>query len=468
MSDSTAPAIESGQQNAGDALPNEATVTPASSPAQPVASSNDSLKERSNSNLKSKIFAGRAKHVVIAILIVVALAGGFSLFKSRAFSAVLPKANAAVDEILIEPRSMSFWVDATGTLRASSVRNFSAPPPFGEYWQFQIVSIAPEGNNVKNGDLLINFDAQKVREDLQRFQSELDQANKELEKTRIQIDLEREELTSRLAAAENKFEKLKLKQGTGILEASNDVEKDRLAVEQGRREVEALKERIDWHKKSSEASYNIILSRKARAENRVNSIQRGMAGFQAKADRDGVVVYKTKWNGESYRVGETVWSGMPIIEIPDLSTILAEGLVPEVDIGKVKIGQRAEVSIDAFPGRSFSGSVKSIGTLVRPKAWDIPNKVLDVQVTLDQLDVSVMRPAMSIRVKIETNSISDCLAVPLKAVLTTSEGALVKVKSETGWRSQKVKLGDSNGADIVVTEGLHKGDRVAADYLKAR
>ena len=47
---------------------------------------------------------------------------------------------------------------------------------------------------------------------------------------------------------------------------------------------------------------------------------------------DGVVVYKVKWNGERYRVGENVWSGMPIIEIPELNTILAEALVPEVDI----------------------------------------------------------------------------------------------------------------------------------------
>jgi HlyD family secretion protein len=466
MSDSMAPASESSQQTATNVMSDEAKPLP-SAPAKSPQSL-DAQKEHSSRNLRSRVYSGRTKHIVIAAIVVAALAGGFSLFKSRAFSAVLPQTNAAVDEIVIESRSMSFWVDATGTLRASSVRSFSAPPPFGEYWQFQIVSLAPEGNNVKAGDLLISFDAQKVREDLQRFQSELDQANKELEKTRVQIDLERQELTSRLAAAENKFEKLKLKQGTGILEASNDVEKDRLAVEQGRREVEALKDRIEWHKKSSEASYNIILSRKARAENRVNSIQKGMAGFEAKADRGGVVVYKTKWNGERYRVGETVWFGNSVIEIPDLNTILAEGLVPEVDIGKVKIGQRVDVSIDAFPGRSFSGSVKSIGTLVRPKAWDIPNKVLDVQVALDQLDILVMRPAMSIRVKIETNSISDCFAVPLKAVLTTAEGALVKSKSETGWRSQKVKLGDSNGADIVVTEGLTRGDRVAADYLKAR
>jgi HlyD family secretion protein len=400
---------------------------------------------------------------------VAVLIAGFSFLKSGTFSAVLPKSGTTADEIVIASRSMSYWVDASGTLRASSVRNFSAPPPFGEYWQFQIVSLAPEGNNVKAGDSLINFDAQKVREDLQRYQSELDQANKELEKTRVSIDLERQELTSRLAAAENKFEKLKLKQGTGSdIEASNVIEKDNLAVEQARREVEALKERIEWHKKSSEASYNIIGSRKARAENRVKSIQKGMDGFQAKADRDGVVVYKVKWNGERFRVGETVWSGMPVIEIPELSTILAEALVPEVDIGKIKIGQHAEVSIDAFPGRSFPGTVKSIGTLVRPKSWDIPNKVLDVQVALEQLDIAVMRPAMSIRLKIETNSIADCVAIPLKAVLTTAEGAMVKVKSDTGWRSQKVKLGDSNGTDVVVTEGLNPGDRVAADFLKAR
>ena len=448
-----------------ETTPETNETTPAAAPEK----SETAPDNRSRSGVRARLTTRVAKRTGAALILIVVLIVGFSFFRSGAFSAVLPKTAGAADDIVISSRSMSFWVDATGTLRASSVRNFSTPPPFNDYWQFQIVSMAPEGNNVKTGDLLINFDAQKVREDLQRFQSELDQANKELEKTRVSIDLERQDLTSRLAAAQNKFEKLKLKQGGGdALQSSHDIEKDNLAVEQARREVEALKERIEWHKKSSEASYNIILSRKARAENRVNSIQKGMEGFQAKADRNGVVVYKVKWNGERYRVGETVWSGMPLIEIPELNTILAEALVPEVDIGKVKIGQHAEVSIDAFPGRSFSGSVKSIGTLVRPKAWDIPNKVLDVQVALDQLDVSVMRPSMSIRLKIETNSVADCIAVPLKAVLTTAEGALVKVKSETGWRQQKVKLGDSNGADIVVTEGIKAGDRVAADFLKAR
>jgi HlyD family secretion protein len=340
---------------------------------------------------------------------------------------------------------------------------------FANYWQFQIVNLVAEGKQVKAGDQLITFEAQRIRDDLQRFQNELDQANKELEKTRTQIDLERQELQSRLAAAENNYEKLKLKQERDLrVESLKMVEKDRLAFEQARREVEALKERVEWHKKSSEATYQIIVSKKTRAENKVNEIKKGMENFQAKADRDGVVIYKTKWNGDKFRVGENVWMGQSIVEIPELNTIIAEAFVPEVDIGKVKPGQRAEVTIDAFPDKVYSGSIKSIGKLVRPKAWDIPNKILDIQIALDQLDVSIMRPAMSVKAKVHTSSIENCLAVPLKAIRTTADGSMIKVKTDQGWREQMVKLGESNGAEVVILEGLKSGDRIGADFAKAK
>ena len=409
------------------------------------------------------------KRVTVGLVSLAAVLAAALFLLPSGPASFLPKAGTTGDEVVINPRPMSFWVDATGTLRATSVQNFGAPPEFGGYWQFQIVNMVPEGKNVKQGDLLITFDAQKIRDDLQRFQNELDQANKELEKTRVQIDLERQELSARLSTAENNYEKLKLKQiGGSTFEAVNKIEEDRLAFEQARREVEALKERLDWHRKSSEATYKVIESKKARAENRVNQIKKGMETFQAKADRDGVVVYKLKWNGERYQVGENAWFGQSIMEIPDLNTILAETLAPEVDVGKIKMGQRAEVTIDAFPGKTYSGTVKGMGTLVHPKSWDIPNKILEVQIALDQLDTSIMRPGMSIKAKIETGSIADCLAAPLKAVRTTAEGTNVKVKTEAGWREQRVKLGESNGTDVVITQGLKAGDRIASDFSKAK
>jgi HlyD family secretion protein len=410
----------------------------------------------------------KQKRVIIGVALVAAVAAAYVLFGSR-LSSLLPKATATGDEVVVAPKTLVFGVDATGLLRATSVQNFGGPPMFANYWNFQIVNLVAEGKQVKAGEQLITFEAQRIREDLQRFQNELDQATKELEKTRTQIDLERQELQTRLAAAENNYEKLKLKQTRELgVESLNKVEEDRLAFEQARREVEAIKERLDWHKKSSEATYQIIVSKKARAENKVNEIKKGMENFQAKADRDGVVIYKTKWNGDKFRVGENVWMGQMILEIPDLNTIIAEAFVPEVDIGKVKTGQRAEVTIDAFPDKVYSGSIKSVGTLVRPKAWDIPNKILDIQIALDQLDISIMRPAMSVKAKVETSSIENCLAVPLKAVRTTAEGSMVKVKTSQGWSEHRVKLGESNGTEAVILEGLKAGDRIGADFAKAK
>jgi HlyD family secretion protein len=410
----------------------------------------------------------KQKRVIIGVALVAAVAAAYVLFGSR-LSSLLPKATTTGDEVVVAPKTLVFGVDATGLLRATSVQNFGGPPMFANYWNFQIVNLVAEGKQVKAGEQLITFEAQRIRDDLQRFQNELDQASKELEKTRTQIDLEGQELQTRLAAAENNYEKLKLKQTRDMrVESLNKVEEDRLAFEQARREVEAIKERLDWHKKSSEATYQIIVSKKARAENKVNEIKKGMENFQAKADRDGVVIYKTKWNGDKFRVGENVWMGQMILEIPDLNTIIAEAFVPEVDIGKVKTGQRAEVTIDAFPDKVYSGSIKSVGTLVRPKAWDIPNKILDIQIALDQLDTSIMRPSMSVKAKVETSSIENCLAVPLKAVRTRAEGSMIKVKTDQGWREQLVKLGESNGTEVVIIEGLKAGDRIGADFAKAK
>lgn len=410
----------------------------------------------------------RTRRFLIGFVIIAAVGVAAFLFQSR-WQSLFPKVAATGEEFIVAERTMTFSVNATGVLRATSVQNFGTPPEFGNYWQFQIINLAPEGKQVKAGDPLISFDAQKVRDDLQRFQNDLDQANKELEKTRSQIDLERQELMSRLAAAENNYEKLKLKQTNDPkFDVPNKVEEDKLAFEQARREVEALKERVDWHKKSSEATYQIIASKKSRAENKVNAIKQGMETFQVKADREGVVIYKTKWNGERFQVGENTWSGQSILEIPNLDTLIAEAFVPEVDLGKVKIGQRAEIAIDAFQGKSYTGTIKSIGTLIRPKAWDIPNKILDVQIALDQLDTGVMRPGMSTKTKIETASVANCLAVPLKSVRATAEGALVKVKTDQGWQERIVKLGDSNGTEVVITEGLKAGDRIANDFAKAK
>src|SRR5688572_11234796 len=179
------------------------------------------------------------KRMIVGLVLAVALIAAAWLFVPVGLSSFAARGTSTIAELAIAPKSLSFTVDATGTLRATSVQNFGAPPEFNNYWQFQIVSMTTEGKNVQKDDLLIKFDAQKIRDDLQRFQNELDQAVKELEKTKVQIDLERQELVARLANSENKHAKFKLKHegSSAFIESSRAVELDRLALEQARRET---------------------------------------------------------------------------------------------------------------------------------------------------------------------------------------------------------------------------------------
>ncbi|MBK7993949.1 MAG: efflux RND transporter periplasmic adaptor subunit [Blastocatellia bacterium] len=407
-----------------------------------------------------------AKFFFILVILGVITSGTFFLFNKISPPS---QAGSKVEEILIIPKNIKFSIDTNGVLKAESVQNFGGPPAFENQWQFKISNMTAEGKIVKKGDVLINFDAQGIFEQMQQAQNELDQSKKQEEKMKVQISLQEQEISSKLAELQHKYETLKLKQQTNTQIANSiTVEKDRLAIQQAEQEVTAITEKLNWYKKSSEASYNVVLSQKARAENKVNKIQSGIAKLQTQADREGVVVYKTRWNGEKFQIGETVWPGQPIMEIPDLKTIIAQAYVPEVDLGKVKLDQPVSVTIDALPGQTYLGKVKSIGRLVHSKAWDVPNKVIDVEIALENIDVNTMRPAMSLKAKLETASIDSAIAVPLSSVYVSATGSLVKVKTPQGWQPREVKLGDSNLAEVVILEGLKSGERIAADFSKAK
>lgn len=404
---------------------------------------------------------------IFILLVLIGVTGGVFFLSSKFSKSLQAKSN--VEEILVVPKNIKFSIDANGILKAESVQNFGGPPAFENQWQFKISNMIAEGKIVKKGDSLINFDAQGIFEQMQQAQNELDQAKKQEEKIKVQISLQEQEIRGKLAELEHKHESLKLKQQTNAeLATSIVIEKDRLALEQAKQEVTAVKEKLDWYKKSSEASYKVVLSQKARAENKVNALQSGIAALQTQADREGVVVYKTRWNGEKFQIGDSVWPGQPIMEIPDLKTIIAQAYVPEVDLGKIKIGQPVSITIDALQGQTYQGKVKFIGRLIRSKSWDVPNKILDIEIALDNVDVNTMRPSMSLKAKLETSSIENAIAIPFSAVSVTATGGLVKIKTPEGWKEKVVKLGESNTTEIVVSEGLSAGEIIAADFAKAK
>jgi multidrug efflux pump subunit AcrA (membrane-fusion protein) len=104
--------------------------------------------------------------------------------------------------------------------------------------------------------------------------------------------------------------------------------------------------------------------------------------MHVKAPQDGIVIYKTGWRDEKKKVGDSTWAGEKILELPDLSAMMAKGEIDEADAGRIAVGQKVTIRLEAHPDVDFKGTVQSIGRTVRRQSWRVPTKVYKVDIGL--------------------------------------------------------------------------------------
>jgi RND family efflux transporter MFP subunit len=158
--------------------------------------------------------------------------------------------------------------------------------------------------------------------------------------------------------------------------------------------------------------------------------------------------------------GETVAAGMQaptFVTIIDLKRLQVDAYVDEVDIGKVKVGQRAVFTVDAFPATEFEGKVSAI----YPKAVIQDNVVnYDVVVDIETPYHGLLRPEMTANVTIFLEKREGVLAVPAKAVQRERGKNVVYVLADGRAEPREIKAGWRDGPWIEVASGLEEGETV--------
>jgi RND family efflux transporter MFP subunit len=162
----------------------------------------------------------------------------------------------------------------------------------------------------------------------------------------------------------------------------------------------------------------------------------------------------------STQEGETVAAGLnapTFVTIIDLKRLQVDAFVDEVDIGKVRVGQRAVFTVDAFPAREFEGKVAAI----YPKAVIQDNVVnYDTEVEITTPYVGLLRPEMTANVTIFLQVRKGVLAVPAKAIRRERGKNIVYVLVNGRPEPREVKVGWKDGRWIEVAAGLQEGQRV--------
>ncbi|MCW5624752.1 MAG: efflux RND transporter periplasmic adaptor subunit [Burkholderiales bacterium] len=154
-------------------------------------------------------------------------------------------------------------------------------------------------------------------------------------------------------------------------------------------------------------------------------------------------------------VGELATSDRPLFSVGDLSRVWIEGNLTDRQIGRVRIGAAAEVTVDAYPGEVFRGKVTYLGG-----ALDPTTRTLVARVEIDNRDLR-LKPQMFARMGIVTGETTPQVSVPASAVLLLQGEPSVFVVEGHAFVPRPVEPGETVGDRIVILRGLAIGDRVA-------
>ena len=160
--------------------------------------------------------------------------------------------------------------------------------------------------------------------------------------------------------------------------------------------------------------------------------------------------------------GARLRKGDTLLRVADFSRIAATSTADEIDVVKLKAGQKVTVTGNAFPGLKIRGVVRSVSAEADPKK--IRKAVFSVSFLLDELDVSEVaqiRSGMSAKLRIVTYDNPEALLVPLAAVRRSRGKHWLRVLDEGGEvREREVTIGPTTRRRVEIASGLKPGERV--------
>lgn len=155
-----------------------------------------------------------------------------------------------------------------------------------------------------------------------------------------------------------------------------------------------------------------------------------------------------------YDTGAHVNPGMPLFQVADYSRVNLEVSVPESDMSRVRPGQSATVTIDAWPDQAFPGSVKKVSPTV-----DYLSRTVKAEVALSNTGLK-LRPGMYGRAAVKVKRHEKGTVIPTTAILERDQGTLVFVVEGGKAAARPVKVGLDMGETSAIESGLEFGDRL--------
>ncbi|MCM2270939.1 MAG: efflux RND transporter periplasmic adaptor subunit [candidate division Zixibacteria bacterium] len=296
------------------------------------------------------------------------------------------KQKTEVNAQTVARQDLTETVSASGRIQPKSKVNITA-----EVSGKVIALPVKEGDTVRAGDLLVLIDTIQAKSDLDQARFSLNEISARM--TGAKTDLEQ---------AEREFNRQK-QLFEGKLSSETDFDNARFAFE------------------AAKSSYEATSASAKQTQARFEKSQDNLKKTRISSPMNGIITFVDVEVGEIAAAQTAFTQGKTLLTISNLNIFEVEVEVDETEVAKVDLGQRAEISVDAFPDTTFPGEVVEIGNTAIIEGLGSQDQSTNFKVTVvfQGTDVKV-RPGMSATVDITTASRDEVSTVPYAAVVVRS------------------------------------------------
>ncbi len=398
------------------------------------------------------------KKLVITLLVLGAIAAPIVWFVRRSGAASVE----TVPTVVLKKEPFVRRVVAEGNLRAVKATPLVAPQ-LGDSsgGPMKVAWLATDGVNVKAGEVVVRFDPTDPEKQLRDGQADLDSANAKLGEENIKSEaaVADRDTTAELAGKELDQTRQFQSKDQEIFSRNQIIESEIDETLAGAKKDHAEKaktiERSLSHSKAS-----VINVEQQKAKLAISHAKTALESMEIRAPHDGVLVLSRDWRGNLPRVGDQLWPGQAVAEIPLLDAMEVEVFVLEVDGTGLLKGQKAAVRIEARPDAVYSGKIRLVDKLAKPRQPGVPVQYFAVVVELEKTDRDAMKPGQRVHADLILDEES-AIVVPRQAVFNKDTKNLVYRRGKTGFEPVPVELGPATSGRVVVKSGLAEGDEIA-------
>ena len=398
----------------------------------------------------------KAKRVVIGTVLVAVLgvaATAAYRFRQVQAAEALPSAAARKGDFLVIVRSR-------GELKARRSVQVTAPVNVPE---LRIVWLAPTGALVKDGDPVLRFDPSSARQQLQEKEAALNQAQASLDQAIAQARVAGEDDKQLLSDAKYVWERSKLEVSKAEIVSALQAEESKIEMGLAEQKVGVEEAKSELNVTSNDAKIASLRRARDKAKDELELTQYRLSQMEIRAPIKGWVNYLPNqsqgWiNAKPFKLGDQVWPGAAVAELPDLETLEMEGKIEEIDRGRMTVAMDVQVRVDALPEALFPAKLEQLSPMT-VMGWEWPpTRTFRGYAKLAKADER-LRPGMNGRMDVVVNRIPDAISIPVKALFTVHGKPTVYVADRGRYRPVQVEVLARN-PDEAAVKGLAAGSHV--------